>query len=1021
MSRFLNFSGFAFSCFLFLDAQAVGAGSVVTIDANNIMSINGKKVFGMAVSPGPPTYGHTPDGTDALDELHSGGILFDRMAFTSSWTTSPGVLSPSAVATNQATLDWCGQHGMYALLNLKELTEYSATDTNTPKALRAAVDTFRDHPALGMYKNFDEAWWAKVAEADLERGYTLIHQEDTNHPVEQTHAPRGTVPDLQPYNAAADILMIDNYPVVASGAASNPPITNTQVSQFGDWTHVLSQVANGQKEFWMVEQIAFSGTEPPNQLVFPTFAQERFMAYQAIANGARGFMFFGGNLPLTLTNSTDFALGWNWTFWTNILKPLTLQFSEGSPLFDALIVPDSQIPISFTGTAYPDIEFCAREAGTNLYVLATKREGSNSVNITFHGLPFWATNGTVLFESNRTVTAVGGAFTDSFAQWDVHAYRFSYTGTNPVITSQPQGSTNVVGTTVVFNIGAMSPTAISYQWRRNGTNISDGGKISGATTAKLTLTSVSNLDATIYDVVVNSSITLTSAPALLTVVTATPPVIISQPKGRVDYLGTPATFSVAASSPYPISYQWRRNGTNLTDGDIVSGAFSSNLIISALSSADAAAFSVIVSNVGGSTASSDAVQTLLDPGDQSHWSPMWSCAPGINPWATSTGGPNTPTERTIAYNAASNQLYVVQRNNSLARIYVLNATNGAFLYNLNTNGYNYSGNIPLCGIAVADDGAIYACNNDTAGTGTPSLKVYRWANSDPATTPQLIYSGDPLGGVNARWGDALEARGSGLNTVLLTDNHQPNIPNPNLVPCIFVLQPNGTMSSFGGKVYPLDNSSNPSFNSSIGHTFQFDPSGTNFWFKHWSQGLAENSYNPSAPNGSAATFVAVYNNFSATLGPVTQLFSRKLLAGLDFVGSPGSSPDALELYDVSNLSNPTLIASNRFPANSVTNANRIGQIITTSNYVFAIDANNGLLAMRFTPPPPLLLTNLAILNNHFQFDLVGDPSRSTIVQGSSDLLNWVPLATNTVGPFHFIDSASPPAALRFYRGVYSTP
>jgi hypothetical protein len=994
----------------------------VTIDADHVLLINGKKVFGLALSPGPPTYSLTPSGADALDELRSGGIVLHRMAFTANWQSSPGVLNQQSVATNLATLDWCGQHGMFTLLNLKELTKFSASDTTTPQALHAAVAAFQNHAALGMWKNFDESWWANVSEADLQRGYDLIRQDDPNHPVEQTHAPRGTVSDLQPYNAAADILMIDNYPVVASGFASNPPITNTQVSQFGDWTHVLSQVANNQKQFWMVEQIAFSGTTPPNQLVFPTFTQERFMAYQAIVNGARGLMFFGGNVAATLTNSTDAALGWNWTFWTNVLKPLTLQLSDGSPAFDALIVPDSQIPLTFTGTTYPDIEFCAREAGTNLYLLATKRESSNPASVTFHGLPAWATNGTVLFESNRTVTASGGAFTDSFAQWDVHVYRFNYRGTTPVINSQPQNTTNILGTTATFSVSAMSPIPLTYHWRRNGTNLLDGGRVAGTTTSKLMLSSVTNADVTSYDVVITGSTTITSTPAVLTVITAAPPVITSQPKSRSDYLGSPVTFSVSATSAYPMSYQWQRNGTNLVDAGSLSGSLTINLAIAALNASDAGTYSVIVSNVGGLTFSSGAVQTVLDPGEQSGWSPMWSCAPGINPWATSTGGANTPTERTIAYNALSNQLYVVQRNNSLVNIYVLNATNGAFLYKLNTNGYTYSGNIPLCGIAVADDGAIYACNNDTAGTGVPTLKVYRWANSDPATTPQLVFAGDPFGfGINARWGDALDVRGAGLNTVLLTDDHQPNAANPSLAPYIFVLQPNGTMSSFAGNWYALDVNSNPSFSSSIGHSLQFGTTTNTFWFKHYGQPLAQNSYDPTTPSGSSATFLSSYNGFPPSVGPATQLFSRKLLAAIDFNGVAGASPDTLELYDFSNPASPTLMASNRFPANAVANANRIGQIIMTTNYVFAIDANNGLLAMRLSPPPPLALANVSFTNNQFQFDLIGEQTRSAIVQGSSNLVQWVSLATNTLGPIHFVAPASPPSALRFYRAVYASP
>jgi hypothetical protein len=183
-------------------------------------------------------------------------------------------------------------------------------------------------------------------------------------------------------------------------------------------------------------------------------------------------------------------------------------------------------------------------------------------------------------------------------------------------------------------------------------------------------------------------------------------------------------------------------------------------------------------------------------------------------------------------------------------IYVLNAVTGGFQYKLNTNGYNYTGNIPLCGIAVADDGAIYACNNDTVGTGFPAFKIYRWANSDPNTPPQLIYSGDPLGGVNARWGDALDARGSGLNTVLIADNRQPAAANPLLIPAVFVLQPGDAFfTNFTGKYYALDTNNNPALTgSSIGHSLRFDAVGTNFWQKHYGQALAapRNSSTPTA-------------------------------------------------------------------------------------------------------------------------------------------------------------------------------
>ena len=42
------------------------------------------------------------------------------------------------------------------------------------------------------------------------------------------------------------------------------------------------------------------------------------------------------------------------------------------------------------------------------------------------------------------------------------------------------------------------------------------------------------------------------------------PVITTQPTSQLVSVGYPATFSVAASGPSPYSYQWMRNGVNIS-------------------------------------------------------------------------------------------------------------------------------------------------------------------------------------------------------------------------------------------------------------------------------------------------------------------------------------------------------------------------------------------------------------------------------------------------------------------------
>src|SRR5687767_14129644 len=99
-------------------------------------------------------------------------------------------------------------------------------------------------------------------------------------------------------------------------------------------------------------------------------------------------MLFDGNVGATL-NAQDAPLGWNWTFWNDVLKRVVQEIGDHSVLAKALVAPNSALPITFTGAIAPDIEFCVREVPPHLYLIACKREGANAT-VTFQGLPAWA-------------------------------------------------------------------------------------------------------------------------------------------------------------------------------------------------------------------------------------------------------------------------------------------------------------------------------------------------------------------------------------------------------------------------------------------------------------------------------------------------------------------------------------------------------------------------------------------------------------------------------------------------------
>jgi hypothetical protein len=86
-----------------------------------------------------------------------------------------------------------------------------------------------------------------------------------------------------------------------------------------------------------------------------------------------------------------------------------------------------------------------------------------------------------------------------FAQWTVDSIP------QPLIARQPDDQTVACGGTATFFVSAAAGVGpVTYQWRRNGVPLSNGGSIAGATSPTLTISNACTSDAGYYDVVVTS-------------------------------------------------------------------------------------------------------------------------------------------------------------------------------------------------------------------------------------------------------------------------------------------------------------------------------------------------------------------------------------------------------------------------------------------------------------------------------------------------------------------------------------
>jgi hypothetical protein len=209
----------------------------------------------------------------------------------------------------------------------------------------------------------------------------------------------------------------------------------------------------------------------------------------------------------------------------------------------------------------------------------------------------------------------------------------------PAITVQPTPATQTIcpGFNVTYTVTATG-TGLTYQWRRNGANLVNGGlpnlsSISGATTNSVTITNVGAANAGTYDVVVSgtcpppvtsngvvlnvaSAPTITTQPANQTIcsIVALPPVLLNN---------TTAIFSVVATGvPPPSFYQWEvsTNGggtwSSLTNSLPGASPFYSGVLTSALSITNAPTsintyrYRVVITNTCGQSVTSNGAATL---------------------------------------------------------------------------------------------------------------------------------------------------------------------------------------------------------------------------------------------------------------------------------------------------------------------------------------------------------------------------------------------------------------------------
>lgn len=225
--------------------------------------------------------------------------------------------------------------------------------------------------------------------------------------------------------------------------------------------------------------------------------------------------------------------------------------------------------------------------------------GETGTSLTFNPVEATDTGSYTVTVSNNV-----GSTTSSAAVLDI-------TGIAPSITTAPTAQTVSAGTTAIFNVVANGSATLSYQWRKNTQSLTNGGNVSGATSATLTLTNVQSADAALYDVIVTNSVSSATSTATALQVNAAAPTIVTPPTATSVIAGSTATFTVAARGTTPLTYQWSKDGIPLANAGNISGATSATLSVANVSETELGNYTVTISNGVGLPATSAAAALTL--------------------------------------------------------------------------------------------------------------------------------------------------------------------------------------------------------------------------------------------------------------------------------------------------------------------------------------------------------------------------------------------------------------------------
>ena len=259
-------------------------------------------------------------------------------------------------APNRREMDLCASNGLKVIYNVvgKDLSD------------GAIVRRFRRHPALLAWYLNDER---PISERDaLARARTFAELHDPDHPgwiaIYQYYEVRSYLPTF-------DVVGTDPYPLYR-----NP------IGMVTKWTRATRDGLMGLKPMWQIPQVFDKGAYASNRKNFPdacrppTYDDMRNMAWQCLAGGANGLVFYSFFDLVAMDAKTPFRQRWE------DVKRMACEIKSYEAYF---LSTDAPPPVA----GAPDALACRawRLGGKTLFVAVNTTREPLSADVTVDGQP----------------------------------------------------------------------------------------------------------------------------------------------------------------------------------------------------------------------------------------------------------------------------------------------------------------------------------------------------------------------------------------------------------------------------------------------------------------------------------------------------------------------------------------------------------------------------------------------------------------------------------------------------------